>query len=644
MRLSSLVLIHLGFTLALGACSKEQPPAWTLDAGALKMRITESPWNMAFFGADGNSVLVELGDTGDGPSGNLRVHLGSPPAGNGQQPTLPPIRDGVPPTPPERDSGWTPATVVESSGYDNGSYVATIATSDPETKLELIARPVGDGVIQITVRTLSEVRRLQYVQALGIGFVAALGERFVGFGERSNAVNQAGWALEHYVADGPYYDDGEYGIMGEVLPPWGTRWRPDTTYFPIPWLLSSRGYGVLIDNDEMSYHRLGSESPDAWSLEVETAELRFRVFGGPTPAEALARYTEALGRQPDDYAPWFFGPWVQTESDAQIEELRLADVPTSLNATYLHYLPCGSQQGQEEQQQVRTATNHEMGVAIHTYFNPMLCVSYEPVFTESEQEGALLRHGDGETYIYDYCSDLGSCFAVGQFDFSSENGLSAYAALIDEAIAHGYDGWMEDFGEYTPLDAVSADGATGTALHNRYVRDYHCGAFEGAVDAGKPLARFTRSGWTGSPACTPIVWGGDPTTGWDYDGLRSSIYRALSMGTSGVGGRRPSAGLASLFEAPHAALPLHPSCSRGVLRHGPPDHAAPRAHASQRPGSNRPGRSIHVRPPHPGCPRPCRGRNGARALPAGGDLGRMVAFGELRRRGRNVHARCSEAA
>jgi alpha-glucosidase (family GH31 glycosyl hydrolase) len=323
--------------------------------------------------------------------------------------------------------------------------------------------------------------------------------------------------------------------MGEILPDWGTRSRQDSTYFPIPWLLSSRGYGVLIDNDEMSYHRVGSESAGAWSMEVETTELRFRVFGGPTPVEALGRYTEAVGRQPDDYAPWFFGPWLQAESDDQIEEAQLADVPTSLNATYLHYLPCGSQQGREEEQEIKTAANHDMGVAIHTYFNPMICVSYEPAFSESEAQGALLKDGDDQTYIYDYCSNLGSCFEVSQFDFAAENGVSAYKALTDEAISHGYDGWMEDFGEYTPLDAVSADGATGTEFHNRYVRDYHCGAYEATRDAGRPLARFTRSGWTGSPACSPVVWGGDPTTGWDFDGLRSSIYQALSMGASGVG-------------------------------------------------------------------------------------------------------------
>lgn len=536
MRFSSFVLIGLVFSVAMSACTSgsggDPEPEWTIDAGALKLRVTESPWNMEFFDAEGNPVLVELPDMGDGPSGSLAMHLGPPPPGNGQQDRLPPVVDGVPATPPLRDTGWVHATAVESSGYEGESYTATIATSDPDRKLELVAAPVPEveGAIQITVRPMSS----EGVQALGIGFVAEQGERFVGFGERSNAVDQSGWALEHYVADGPYYDGVEYGIMGEILPPWGTRWRPDTTYFPIPWVLSSRGYGVLIDNDEISYHRMGTVSVDAWSMEVETTEMRFRVFGGPTPVEALGRYTEAVGRQPDNYGPWFFGPWVQTESDTQIEEARLADVPTSLNATYLHYLPCGSQEGREEEQRVRTAANHDMGVAIHTYFNPMICVSYEPPFNDFAEQGALIKHDDGQTYIYDYSSNLGNSFEVSQFDFAAESGVSAYKALTDEAIDHGYDGWMEDFGEYTPLDAVSEDGVTGTEFHNRYGRDYHCGAYEATVDAGKPLARFTRSGWTGSPACTPIVWGGDPTTGWDYDGLQSSIYRALSMGTSGV--------------------------------------------------------------------------------------------------------------
>ncbi|MBW2587828.1 MAG: glycoside hydrolase family 31 protein [Deltaproteobacteria bacterium] len=535
MRFSSFVLIGLVFSVAMSACtsgsSGDPEPEWTIDAGALKLRVTESPWNMAFFDAEGNPVLIELPDMGDGPSGSLGMHLGPPPPGSGQNPRLPLLEDGEPATPPSRDSGWVHATAVESSRYEGESFVATIATSDPARKLELVATAEADGVIQINVQAAN----VDGVQALGIGFVAEPEERYVGFGERSNVVNQASWAIEHYTTDGPYYNGAEYGIMRTILPPAGTRWRDDTTYFPIPWLLSSRGYGVLIDNDQMSYHRLGSDSPDAWSMEVEASQLQFRVFGGPTPIEALGRYTEELGRQPDNYAPWFFGTWLQTDNDDRIVEARADDVPTSLNATYTHYLPCGSQQGNEEAQRVRTAANHDMGVAIHTYFNPMVCVTYEPVFSDAIEQGALMKDGDGEPYIYDYCSSLSNCFEVSQFDFTTDSGQSMYKGLLDEAIEHGYDGWMEDFGEYTALDAVAASGVTGTEYHNAYVRDYHCGAYEATRGAGKPLARFVRSGWTGSPACSPIVWGGDPTTAWDYDGLESSIYRALSIGTSGVG-------------------------------------------------------------------------------------------------------------
>jgi alpha-glucosidase (family GH31 glycosyl hydrolase) len=43
-----------------------------------------------------------------------------------------------------------------------------------------------------------------------------------------------------------------------------------------------------------------------------------------------------------------------------------------------------------------------------------------------------------------------------------------------------------------------------------------------------------RSGWTGSAASSQIVWGGDNTTGWGFDGLASAVKEALSMGLSGV--------------------------------------------------------------------------------------------------------------
>jgi alpha-glucosidase (family GH31 glycosyl hydrolase) len=93
---------------------------------------------------------------------------------------------------------------------------------------------------------------------------------------------------------------------------------------------------------------------------------------------------------------------------------------------------------------------------------------------------------------------------------------------------------MEDFGEYTPLDAYSSDGLTGSAHHNRYVRDYHCGAYAAVRNGPRPVARFQRSGWTGTAPCAQVVWGGDPTTDWGYDGLTSAVWGGLTMGLSGI--------------------------------------------------------------------------------------------------------------
>ncbi len=454
------------------------------------------------------------------------MHLGLPPDGDGLLPLLPPIALGIPPAPLAREVGWFHATRVLESRLDGSTWRATLATESPRHRIEVSAEPAGDGVIALAARASPPA----LVQAMGVGFAATPGERFFGFGERSNSVDQAGRILEHYVGEGPYRNE-EYAPIIAVVPKWGIRWREDATYFPIPWLLSARGYGVLLDNDELSYHRLGASE---WSMEAEATELRWRVFAGPTPADALRRFSAAVGRQPADVAPFFFGPWVQPDTVERIAELRAGDVPTSLTATYTHYLPCGDQQGREQTERERTAALHAQGTAVHTYFNPMICSSYQPAFASAEAADALIENRLGLTYLYPYVTD--TVFLVSQFDFSAPNGVTAYQTLTDEALGHGFDGWMEDFGEYTPLDAVAAgDGATGTRFHNRYPRDYHCGVQAATADAGKPLARFVRSGWTGSAACSPLVWGGDPSTAFGFDGLESSIYQALSIGTSGVG-------------------------------------------------------------------------------------------------------------
>jgi alpha-glucosidase (family GH31 glycosyl hydrolase) len=405
----------------------------------------------------------------------------------------------------------------------------------PQPGVGVRAEPAGDGVVVVLV------------DGPRITFRAHPGERFYGFGERSHRCQLRGEEVEHYVGEGPYQPE-EYDLVRLIVPPWGIRERPDATYFPVPWLLSSRGYGVLVDNHETSRHRLCVDDPELWTVEVDAPALRLRVFAGPRPADALRRFSALTGRQPSPAAPWFLGPWFQTGHEDQVplereaslvRALQEAGAPVSAAETHMRRLPAGAHRGRRDAERARTAQLHALGLACLTYLNPMVSVEYQEVFSEAASHGLLQRRADGSPYTFQ--GYVGGrevpVTEEAQLDFTAPDAEALFETIVAEAVADGHDGWMEDFGEYTPPDSVSSDGRTGAQLHNLYPVLFHRAAAQAAarVGGGRPLARFCRSGWTGVAPHVPIVWGGDPTTSWGFDGLRSAVTQGLSMGLSGVG-------------------------------------------------------------------------------------------------------------
>jgi alpha-glucosidase (family GH31 glycosyl hydrolase) len=479
--------------------------AETVRSGSLQADVGTGPLSLTFI-VDGGPHLSSVTDTSTGGPSALSVRTAS---------------------------GWVHATTVSSVVREGRGLRMAVGTSDPEGgTFDLRVSPAGEGVIAVEATPGGFTGE---VLGIGAAWNATPEERFYGLGERANAAQHRGARVESYVSDGPWIEENR-ALIQAILPPPGFRPRDDATYFPVPWILSSRGYGVLVDNDETAYHDLAtSPRPDAWSVEVVGAPegmaprpaptaLRLRVFAGPRPANVLRRFTAAVGRQPRLAAPWVFGPWYQGPA---LQAFRDADVPVSVSQTYLHYLPCGDDPSNEP---ARTAATHALGFAITTYFNPMICTTYAPAFTDAAAAGALAARADGSPYIYQYFTSR--FFDVGQFDFSAPAGRSFYASLLRTAIDDGHDGWMEDFGEYTPLDVRTRDGLDGGATHNRYPTDYHCAAH--TATNGRGIVRFQRSGWTGAARCAQVVWSGDPTTSWDFDGLRSVVTTGLGMGLSGV--------------------------------------------------------------------------------------------------------------
>ncbi|WP_232675785.1 TIM-barrel domain-containing protein [Nocardioides sp. R-C-SC26] len=437
--------------------------------------------------------------------------------------------------------GGALVTGVRDVRRTGGSLVATLTTSDPLATVRLtLARGAQES---LTLRT-QVVGSLRPVLSIGLDWPMAPGERFYGTGERNDHVERRGTRVRNYVEDGPYRT--EQLVVAPTVPLWGFGTRRDSTYFPIPWVLSSRGYGVLVRNDHTSTFDFNASGGSRWRTVVESDDARWQVFGGPRPADALRRFSAAVGRQPDVGAPWMFGPWVQTgqadyveprEERGAILAMQRGRAPVSVAETHMRYLPCGADRGLGAKETARSAWMHRRGLAILTYINPLLCTEYREVFEPALADGAVQKTVGGVPFVYPAYVG-GAQFTVRpltQFDFTSPKIDQHYGRIVDRMVAHGHDGWMEDFGEYTPPVAVDERGRTGSELHNAYARDYHCQTQRMVADVDRPIVRFVRSGWTGSVRCSPVVWGGDPTSIWGFDGLRSVVTAGLSSGLSGIG-------------------------------------------------------------------------------------------------------------
>ena len=120
---------------------------------------------------------------------------------------------------------------------------------------------------------------------------------------------------------------------------------------------------------------LGSERDDGWSLEVDGASLELRFFAGPDPADALERLTlahrpPARPRRAVVLRPLVSAARRRPRAAAGNTTLRDADVPASAVNTYLHYLPCGDQEGVEGEQPGRTDAMPQARLRDHHLLQP----------------------------------------------------------------------------------------------------------------------------------------------------------------------------------------------------------------------------------------------------------------------------------
>ena len=178
------------------------------------------------------------------------------------------------------------------------------------------------------------------------------------------------------------------------------------------------------------------------------------------------------------------------------------------------------------------------GIRFLGYINPYVGAGMS-LFQEAAERGFLAKDGGGSDYLVDF----GEFFA-GIVDFTNPAAFAWYKGIIKRnLIGFGLSGWMADFGEYLPTDAVLFDGSGAEVRHNEWPALWaRCNREavdeaerEGLVSAGE-IVYFMRAGAAGSQKFCPLMWAGDQNVDWsEDDGLPSVIPAALSLGMSGHG-------------------------------------------------------------------------------------------------------------
>ena len=104
-------------------------------------------------------------------------------------------------------------------------------------------------------------------------------------------------------------------------------------------------------------------------------------------------------------------------------------------------------------------------------------------------------------------------------DFTNPAAYDWMKSIIKEnLVAEGMaGGWMHDFGEYLPFDAVLFDGSDPVEYHNRFPDDWASVVKEALseVEGGAEKVYFMRSGSGRSPKNTRLFWMGDQLTSYD---------------------------------------------------------------------------------------------------------------------------------
>lgn len=304
------------------------------------------------------------------------------------------------------------------------------------------------------------------------------------------------------------------------------------SYKPVPFLLSSAGYGVFINTaSRVLFDARGDRCITACRGPLDM----WIVYG--TPKEIITEYTDLTGRPPL-IPKWALGLWIsrcmypsRKYIEQVIDTMREEEIPcdvVSLDPLWLkHRLFYLRDSITFEWDEKRFPSPREMighfaekGIKICLWINPYIPLLL-PIFREARSQGYLITRRGRPALTND-----GPSAAV---DFSNDEAVNWYKRKTTALIKQGVKALKTDYGEAAPEDG-DYKKYSKNYNHNLYPLLYNKAVYETFEELGEPGVLWARSAWAGSQRY-PVHWSGDSKCTW-HD-LRHVLIGGLNFSLSG---------------------------------------------------------------------------------------------------------------
>ena len=354
-------------------------------------------------------------------------------------------------------------------------------------------------------------------------FDVDIGEKLYGLGERFTPFVKNGQVVDMWNEDG--------GTCSEIA------------YKNIPFYLSSKGYGLLVNSSGKVSYELCSEVVTRAQFSLPGEKLDFMVIGGGDGKSVLQNYTALTGR-PALPPAWSFGLWLTTSFTTDYDEKTVRSFVDGMAQRniplHVFHFDCFWMKENEwcnftwdeamfdDAPAMLRRMKEERNLHICVWINPYIGQK-SPLFKEGMKNGYLLKRPNGDVWQWDLWQA-----GMGIVDFTNPAAWAWYQEKLRALLDQGVDCFKTDFGERIPTDVVYYDGSDPELMHNYYPYLYNKCVFD-LLEAYKGRGQaclFARSATVGGQKF-PVHWGGDCSS--NYLSMAESLRAGLSLCLSGFG-------------------------------------------------------------------------------------------------------------